>query len=136
MPAPSPVPSGSRCLLAAMPDERHTLGLEMLGAALEDDGWSVQTALGHACDDLAQRVWRERPSFVGLSAGFLQSSVPLAALIAGVRRQGVPVIVGGQAFGRTPDLCRRLGATSRAPDLRVGLVLARRTVVRGRAGAA
>jgi len=131
-PAPSPVPRGSRCLLAALPGERHTLGLEMLRAALEDEGWTVRTALGMDIDGILHRVRAERPRFVGLTAGCLEGGWRLAALADELRRLRVPLLVGGQAFSRSPDLWRQVGATAYAADLRVGMVLARRTIGRSR----
>jgi len=128
-PTPGPGRSAdSRCLLTALPDEAHTLGLEMLAAALEDDGWAVQVSLGHQPRQLVELVRSIRPRFVGLTAGSLDSAAPVGTLIEALRAVRVPVLVGGQAFNRTPHLWRRLGATGRAPDLRVGLVLARRTL--------
>ena len=134
-PASMPVPRASRCILTALPGERHTLGLEMLRAALEDDGWSVRVVLGEPLGSLLARVASDRPRFVGVTAGWLASPAPMGRLVEAVQARGTPVLVGGHAFIRAPDLWRRLGAAGRAADLRVGLVLARRTI-RDRAGAA
>lgn len=134
-PTPTPVPQGNACVLTALPGERHTLGVEMLRAALEDDGWSVEMALGEPLAALLDRVAAARPRFVGVTAGWLATPAPLGALVHAVQARGTPVLVGGHAFSRTSDLWRRLGASGRAADLRVGLMLARRTT-RARAGAA
>lgn len=134
-PTTTPVPRGSCCLLTALPGERHTLGVEMLRAALEDDGWSVEMALGEPLAPLLERVAAARPRFVGVTAGWLATPAQLGMVVQGVQARGTPVLVGGHAFSRTSDLWRRLGAAGRAADLRVGLMLARRTT-RPRAGAA
>jgi MerR family transcriptional regulator, light-induced transcriptional regulator len=134
-PASMPVPRVSGCILTALPGERHTLGLEMLRAALDDDGWSVSMALDEPLGALLDRVAGERPRFVGVTAGWLARPAPLGTLIEAVQSRGTPVLVGGHAFIRAPDLWRRLGAAGWAADLRVGLVLARRTIRAG-AGAA
>lgn len=130
-PTAAPVPAGSRCVLTALPGERHTLGLEMLGAALEDDGWSVRMALDDRRDDVLDLILDDRPRFVGVTAGWLERPAPMAALVQAAHARGAPVLVGGQAFNRAPDLWRRVGADGRAPDVRVGVVLARRAA-RGR----
>jgi len=134
-PASTPVPPGCGCVLTALPGERHTLGLEMLRAALEDDGWCVRVALDDPLDPLDAilgLVAEDRPRFVGVTAGWLERPAPMAAFIAALHAGGTPVLVGGQAFHRAPDLWRQVGAAGHAPDVRVGLVLARRTM-RGRA---
>ncbi|HXM53849.1 MAG TPA: cobalamin B12-binding domain-containing protein [Candidatus Dormibacteraeota bacterium] len=127
-PVPAPVPHGSGCILTALPTERHTLGLEMLRAALEDDGWAVDMVLGDELEGLLDHVGAFRPRFVGVTAGWLEAASPMAALIEAVHGLGVPVLVGGQAFNRAPDLWRRLEADGWGPDLRVALVLARRAL--------
>jgi hypothetical protein len=99
----------------------------MLRAALEDDGWTVEMALGAGDERLAELVRSLRPRFAGVTAGHLASPQALGARIGVMRALGPPVLVGGQAFRRAPALWRQVGATAWAPDLRVGLVLARRT---------
>lgn len=127
-PDPAGLAAGGRCVLTAVSSERHTLGLEMLGGALEDDGWGVETVIGAELPCLVERVRATRPRFVGVTAGHLERVAPMVALTHALGVLGVPVLVGGQAFRRSPDLGRRLDVAGRAPDLRVGLVLARRLV--------
>lgn len=127
-PLSTPVPAGCGCVLTALPGERHTLGLEMLRAALEDDGWSVRVALDDPLDAILGLVADDRPRFVGVTAGWLERPAPMASFIAALHAGGTPVLVGGQAFHRAPDLWRQVGAAGHAPDVRVGVVLARRTV--------
>lgn len=126
-PSRTPVPPGTRCLLAVMPGEQHTVGLGMFAHALEDDGWLVEL-LDSDCDaeDLAELVGRTRPRLVGLSAGYLPSPHRMAQVVSAVRDQGVPVLVGGAAFNRAGELWRRVGASAHGPDPRIGTVLARR----------
>lgn len=138
-PQPAQVPLDSHCLLAALPTERHTLGLEMLAAALDDDGWCAEIALGKEPSvifEYASACW---PRFVGLTVGYLESRPPLIKLVRALHGLRLPVLVGGPTFNRAPHLWELIGADARAPDLRVGLVLARRTLrarAAARAGAA
>jgi methanogenic corrinoid protein MtbC1 len=138
-PQPGQVPPDSHCLLAALPTERHTLGLEMLAAALEDEGWRVETALGQEASVVVQRASGCWPRFVGLTVGYLESRPALIELVRALHGLRLPVLVGGPAFNRAPHLWELIGADARAPDLRVGLVVARRTLrarTAARAGAA
>jgi methanogenic corrinoid protein MtbC1 len=138
-PQPAPVPHDSHCLLAALPTERHTLGLEMLAAALEDEGWRAEVALGQEPGAIVERASASWPRFVGLTVGYLGSRPALLELVRALHGLRLPVLVGGPAFNRAPHLWELVGADARAPDLRVGLVLARRTLrtrAAARAGAA
>lgn len=127
-PTRSPVPAGSRCLLAMLPDDAHSLGLRMFALALEDEGWEVELVDGeyvHA--DLPPLVDRVRPKLVGLSAGYVPAAQgAVARLVAAIRDLSVPVLVGGAAFNRVSGLWRRVGAAGHGADVRVGTVLARR----------
>jgi MerR family transcriptional regulator, light-induced transcriptional regulator len=126
-PVRSPVAAGTRCLLAVMPGEQHTVGLGMFASALEDDGWSVEL-LDSDCNagDLPDLVARARPRLVGLSAGYLPAPQRMAQVVSAIREQGLPVLVGGSAFNRTGELWRRVGASAYGPDPRIGTVLARK----------
>ena len=138
-PQSTQVPPDSHCLLAALPAERHTLGLEMLAAALEDEGWCAETALGLEPGVVVERASACWPRFVGLTVGYLESRPALIELVRTIRELRLPVLVGGPAFNRAPHLWELIGADARAPDLRVGLVLAQRTLrarATARAGAA
>jgi methanogenic corrinoid protein MtbC1 len=126
-PVRSRVPQGSRCLLTLLPEEQHTIGLQMLALALEDEGWDVELVdHDYQPDGLAELVERVRPRLVGISAGYLSSAQVLTQVIAGLRAASVPVLVGGAAFHRTSDLWRRVGASGHGADARIGTVLARR----------
>lgn len=125
-PARSPVPSGSRCLLATLPGESHTLGLHMLARALEDEGWRVDLVAGDRAGNLLGEVDRARPRLVGISAGYLPETRTVTQVVAAIRQRSVPVLVGGAAFNRVSDLWRRVGASGHGADARIGVVLARR----------
>jgi methanogenic corrinoid protein MtbC1 len=129
--APTPearsVRRGSRCVLAVPHGDPHDVGLLMFMRALEDHGWTVE-AVGPARNltDLPDVVLDRRPRLCGLSAGILPAPGQIERAIATIRRARVPVLVGGVAFNRRPDLWRRLGADGLGTDVRVGVVLAGR----------
>lgn len=126
-PSPSPVPPSARCLMAAMGEEQHMLGLRQLQLAFEDDGWPVEL-VGPRVEAraLAERVRQTDPSLVCISAGYLPTATPVQRAISAVHELRIPVLVGGSAFNRVPNLWRRVGADQHGTDARVALVLARR----------
>jgi methanogenic corrinoid protein MtbC1 len=125
--AARPVRQGSTCVVAVPHGDPHDLGAMMLALALEDHGWS--TALlgpAHSLADLAELVVSRPPSLFCLSAAVLPPLPQVERLVSAVRRARVPVLVGGAAFHRRPDLERLVGADGLGTDVRVGVVLAHR----------
>jgi methanogenic corrinoid protein MtbC1 len=126
-PVERPVARGSRCVLAVPHRDPHDVGLLMLMLALQDHGWSAE-AMGPVSGlaDVAHVVLSRRPRLFGLSAGHLPPLQHVERTIAAVKQAGVPVLVGGAAFNRRPDLWRRVGADGLGTDVRVAVVLAQR----------
>jgi len=126
-PVARPVPSGTRCLLAVPHGDPHDVGLTMLMLALQDHGW-ITEVLGplRGLGDVADVVAARRPRLFGLSAGILPPLPQVERAISAIRRARVPVLVGGVAFNRRPDLWRRVDAGGLGTDVRVGVVLANR----------
>lgn len=126
-PVARPVPEGSRLLLAALGDERHGIGMELLSLALRDEGWLVEPLGPHTPPDalLAAAAGR-RPHVVGISASYLPSIRLLRDTISALHARRIEVLVGGQAFNREHGLWRRAGADAFGLDARVGVVMARR----------
>lgn len=126
-PSRTPVPSGNRCVLAALGEERHVLGLRLFELALQDDGWTTLSLGGATALDAVIGEARVRHArLVALTAAFLPSTQPLESAITAIKLTGAKVLVGGPAFNRAPDLWRRVGADGHGSDARVGVVLARR----------
>jgi methanogenic corrinoid protein MtbC1 len=126
-PSPSPVPPGSRCLLASVGTEQHRLGLRALALTLEDDGWSVEhMSSSLPVPELLRYARDRRPQMVGLSAGYLPSLRDIRLAVGELTGDGVRVMVGGAAFSRVPLLWKRLGADGHAADARIASVLMRR----------
>jgi methanogenic corrinoid protein MtbC1 len=126
-PAASPVPTQSRCLLVVPPGERHTIGLRLFTLALEDEGWAPRVVVEEDWLQVLMVLTSEStPRFVGLTAGYLASRAGLTQAVSAISCRGLPVLVGGSAFNRWPELWRQLGASGHGTDARVGVVLARR----------
>ena len=122
-----PVAQGTTCILAAVGDEQHVIGLRALRLVLEDDGWTCEY-LG-AMTPAAELVRADRlirPRVVLLTAAYLPSTEELADVIARLKKRGSLVLVGGAAVARVGGLWRRLGADGFGPDARVAQYLARR----------
>ncbi len=125
-PAPGRSPRGP-CVLAAVGGEQHVVGLRLLAAALEDDGWTVTMLGGRTpTSGLMEVVRKERPKFVGLSAAYLPQTASLKAAIEDIKKLRVPVLVGGPAFNRNESLWTRVGADGHGADVRVAVALAQR----------
>lgn len=132
-PTPSklPVRRGSRCLLAALGEEQHVLGLRVFGLALEDEGWTTRwLGARTSLDKLLAAAEAKPPHVVALSAAYLPAVQPLKLAIDRIKLTGARVMVGGPSFNRIPDLWRRVGADAHGSDARVSLVLARRLLAR------
>ncbi|MDQ6900895.1 MAG: cobalamin B12-binding domain-containing protein, partial [Candidatus Dormibacteraeota bacterium] len=109
--------------------EQHTIGLRVLQLALEDDGWSVEQLGGQTpVGETVALVARRQPALVGLSGSYLPSVRSIRDTIQQVQVLGIPVLVGGAAFIRVPELWRRVAASGYGIDARVGVRLARRLV--------
>jgi methylmalonyl-CoA mutase cobalamin-binding domain/chain len=131
MPAPKEAHSFStrvRAILATLAPERHDLGLQLVSAALSDDGWQVDVTPGTSTTELVSRASDSRANLVGISSTFLtvQIRAQLGAVVRALHSFGVPVIVGGGSFIRSPDLATEIGADSVAGDARSAVILARR----------
>jgi methanogenic corrinoid protein MtbC1 len=126
-PSPNPVVPGSRCLLATVGTEQHSLGLRALEIILEDDGWSVaRMSSPLPLSELLRYARRERPDVVCLSAAYLPSLRDIQRAVGALKAEGRRVMVGGPAFIRMPLLWKKVGADAHAGDGRIATVLMRR----------
>src|SRR5262245_21583218 len=106
-PASRPVPRGSRCVLAVPHGDPHDLGLTMFMLALQDHGWTTEVMCpSRSLCEVADMVAARRPRLFGLSAGALPPLPQVERALGTVQRAGVPLLVGGVAFNRRPDLWR------------------------------
>jgi methanogenic corrinoid protein MtbC1 len=124
----------AKALLVTLRPELHDLGLRLAAAALADDGWNVDVQHGVDASDVVEVAWREHPSLVALSAtydpGNLQAE--LRALVREMEHLKIPLLVGGSAFVREPELAQQVHGAPVASDARVGVIFARRLTHRSR----
>lgn len=122
--APPPDPSRPTVVVACVEHERHSLPALVIAEGLAWEGYNV-TYLGGDPDP--DRLVRE---IVGGRCRAVLFSVSTTSSLAGQKRVfdelrsfGIPVIVGGSAFGGDPARAAALGATAYADDLAAAIAL-------------
>jgi methanogenic corrinoid protein MtbC1 len=110
--------TGRLAVVACSPEERHSLGGQMLGGLLEASGWEV-LYLGATLPvgDLVSLADDEAADVIALSTTMPHHLPGVETAIAAVRELDEPplVLVGGQAYG-DEDGARRVGADAWAPS--------------------
>jgi hypothetical protein len=104
-------------VVACAEGDWHSLPARMLAEVLRLDGWQVSFLGASTPADHLHRFLAE----VGTVAVAISCSIPIflgGALrsVQAAQAAGVPVLVGGRAFGRDDLRARRLGADGWAPD--------------------
>jgi MerR family transcriptional regulator, light-induced transcriptional regulator len=128
-PSRHPVSIGATCLLAAVGEEQHEIGLRALQLALEDDGWSCDL-LGATMPmpEVVRIARRSRPRIAMLSASYLPDVSEIGRTIDELHQVPCLVMAGGAAFDRVDGLWRRIHADAYAPDARIAIRMARRLI--------
>jgi methanogenic corrinoid protein MtbC1 len=103
--------------------EWHALPATIIGYAMRAGGWDV-TLLGAAAarSRLTQHLHDLGPDAVAVSCSVLGALPATRRFIEVSAAAGIPVIVGGSAFGHDPLRALALGATAWAPDVRRAVV--------------
>lgn len=105
-------------VVSCVAGERHAMPALVVAEGLALEGLRVHY-LGADPDpaDLLAQVEVLQPQAVLLSATLTSSLATTKALFAGIRALGVPVVVGGRAFGGDARRSEALGATAYARDV-------------------
>ncbi|MFC8700317.1 cobalamin B12-binding domain-containing protein [Streptomyces parvus] len=123
-PAARTAPTRGRVTVACVDGEWHGLPARLLAEVLKLRGWRVdylgsQVPTPH----LIVHLHRTRADAVALSSS-IPTRLPTAhAAITACQAIGVPVLVGGAAFGPEGRYAKPLGADAWAPDARAAAVL-------------
>lgn len=118
--APPFQPRGARsALFAAVPGERHVLGVTMAADLFRDDGWDVDLRLDTDEARLADKVVRGAYPIVALSAAGVDRIRGLARAIVAVRLAAPKalIFVGGYLARLEPDIAHRVGADAAAWEM-------------------
>jgi methanogenic corrinoid protein MtbC1 len=122
-----PVTRG-RVVVACAEREWHALPAMMIDCALRSDGWDT-TLLGASTPALrlSQYLQDLGPDALAVSCSMLGSLPTTRRFVEASTAAGVPILVGGPAFGPDDLRARGLGATAWAADA-AGAIAAMRTL--------
>jgi methanogenic corrinoid protein MtbC1 len=102
-------------LVGCAEQERHTLPALVVAETLALSGYRVVHEIGDPDPGaLLREVLRRKPRAVLLSASLTSSLATLKGLIDSILAIGIPVVVGGRAFGGDERRAHALGATAYA----------------------
>ncbi|MFI6662779.1 B12-binding domain-containing protein [Streptomyces sp. NPDC050523] len=133
-PAARTAPTRGRVTVACVDGEWHALPARLLAEVLKLRGWQVDYLGAQVpAPHLMSHLHRTRADAVALS-GSIATRLPTAhAAITACQTVGVPVLVGGAAFGPDGRYAELLGADAWAPDARAAAdILARGPLTRPR----
>lgn len=117
-----PVPPKDLVIVgAALENNEHDLGLRMVTDFFEMEGWrAVFLGGGMPISDLAQALIDFRADLLALTVALAPQLETAAALIRFLKQHDetrhIPILVGGAAFGSSPDLHLSIGADGLAED--------------------
>ncbi len=122
--APPPRPDRPTVVVACVEHERHSLPALVVAEGLTWAGFHVvYLGNGSEPDRLVREVLEARPRAVLFSASLTSSLAGQKRVFTEIRATGIPVIVGGSAFGADPARAEALGATAYAADLAAAMEL-------------
>ncbi|SEN43655.1 Methanogenic corrinoid protein MtbC1 [Loktanella fryxellensis] len=109
---------GSRVLLALLPGDSHTLGIEMAANIFRRGGWHVDLSMGEGHDDILHRAETARFGAVVLVANVCADVGALTRLVVGLRIVApvVPVVLAGKVLD-TQDAAELCGVDAVLDDL-------------------
>lgn len=117
-----------RILLATMPGEQHSFGLDIVAEFFRRAQWDVLEAPAATAADLVELVKRDWFGLVGLSMCAERHTDALRALLRNLRKasrnQSIGIIVGGVVFTEHHELVKTVGADGTAPDGPSAVVMA------------
>jgi methanogenic corrinoid protein MtbC1 len=122
--APPTDPDAPLVLVSCLERERHALPALVVAEALGLAGYRVNYVGGDPePGDLLRQILVLKPRAVLFSASLTSSLGTQKPLLGNIRAIGIPVIVGGQAFGGDERRARALGATAYARSVEEVLAL-------------
>lgn len=106
-----PAPTRGSIVVACVEHEWHGMPARMTGLLLGDRGWRV-IVLGASVpsQDIGRFVGERTVTAVALSCSATANLLPARRMIEATHACGIRVLVGGAAFGSTPERADALGA--------------------------
>ncbi|MEU6818491.1 cobalamin-dependent protein [Streptomyces sp. NPDC046860] len=131
VPAPARAAGRPRITVACVDGEWHVLPARLLAEVLTGRGWQVDFLGAHTTTPhLIAHLHATNPAATLLSAS-LPPHLPSAhSAVTAVQSLGIPVMVGGAAFGPDGRYARLIGADAWAPDARAAAALLGEGLVR------
>lgn len=111
----APLGSGRHVLLACAEGEWHAFPARLAAAALTTDARVTVLGPSVPADHLRRRLSQGDVDLLALSCTLTTNLVGAARCIEAAREAGVPVVVGGRAFGSSPRRAAAVGAGSWSP---------------------
>ncbi|HEU0130311.1 MAG TPA: B12-binding domain-containing protein [Mycobacteriales bacterium] len=116
-PPRAPSPGAARVVLACAEGEWHTFPARLAATLARTPALDVLVVGGSVpADHLARHLRATRPAALALSCTLPTNLIGAARSIAAAHAEGVPVVVGGAAWGRGQRRADRLGADLRLDD--------------------
>lgn len=115
---PPPRPGAPRVVVSSLDRDRHTLGALLVAEALAAEGYDVHHVADGSPDAVLGPVLGLKPRAVLLSATLASCLGRQKHLLQQIAGLGIPVVLGGQAFGGDPARALAIGGTALAtgPD--------------------
>jgi len=116
--SPAPEPEAPLVIVSCLENERHALPALVIAEALSLAGYRVNYVGGDPePSDLLRQILTLKPRAVLFSASLTSSLGVQKGLFSSIRSIGIPVVVGGQAFGGDERRALALGATAYAASV-------------------
>lgn len=116
--SPAPDPEAPLVLVSCLEKERHALPALVIAEALNLAGYRVNYVGGEPePSDLLRQILLLKPRAVIFSGSLTSSLAVQKGLFTSIRSIGIPVVVGGRAFGSDERRALALGATAYAGSI-------------------
>lgn len=117
-----------RVLLATVDPEPHDIGLRMVAVALQAEGWTVDVLPRATPGEAEERVNRVHYDLAGLSMSWDSADLRLRIreVVQLLRARGIPVLLGGAAVDRQPQVAVFVTPDAAPVDARQAVTVAYR----------
>jgi methanogenic corrinoid protein MtbC1 len=135
---PRKAPNGFVVVTACVGGDFHDLGIKILSAIYETEGWSVEclganTPADAIANTIAPQLYRGAADLLALSATTSLRIRSVQSVIAAVRAtpagKSIPILVGGRPFQLMDDLWQVVGANAQCVSSSVSLEIAMGLVI-------